>query len=395
MIGLIYLNQVLFTIYVLRVHDGNPSFIARHVPEGWFTLADGSLLESLAQHFPAPELLAPSVLRVNAFLELPFVVLSYLTVCRWFSPWTYQRAMRLVWPMSLSCTATFCLIEWRLYNQYTVQDTVVRIVATLIVPRWVANLSPAGSPSRTDSLPGLLAFVASTVGLGMVVLVVYDTALLYNLGHLDTQIALAAIAIVVVAAARTIVARVPDPPPGRGIHSIARTTSWLLVLAAVPALPLRYGLGFGAPRASVAGAMVLFTAALALGVRGAFASTPGSPARWLGQMTAVAASGLGVAAATAMLVHAQHTETRLLAVCAAGFLTGLLVCAGLDRLTDSTHTNTPTGTADARSDQLTPEGTGQPPDIHASVSDRGSRTPGLDAHNDSICSPAAPESTST
>ncbi len=55
-IGLIYLNQVLFTVYVLREHDRDPSFIARHVPDGWFTLAHGSVLESLARHFPVPEL---------------------------------------------------------------------------------------------------------------------------------------------------------------------------------------------------------------------------------------------------------------------------------------------------------------------------------------------------
>jgi hypothetical protein len=37
--GLLYLNQVLFTVYVLREHGGDPSFIARYLPEGWFILA--------------------------------------------------------------------------------------------------------------------------------------------------------------------------------------------------------------------------------------------------------------------------------------------------------------------------------------------------------------------
>ena len=80
-IGLIYLNQVLVTVYVVREHNGDPSFIAQRVPDGWFSLAHSSVLELLARHFPVPELLAPSVLRVNAFLELPFVLLSYLVVC--------------------------------------------------------------------------------------------------------------------------------------------------------------------------------------------------------------------------------------------------------------------------------------------------------------------------
>lgn len=30
--GLVYVNQVLFTVYVLRVHDGDASFIARYLP---------------------------------------------------------------------------------------------------------------------------------------------------------------------------------------------------------------------------------------------------------------------------------------------------------------------------------------------------------------------------
>jgi hypothetical protein len=329
-IGLVYLNQVLFTVYVLREHGGDPSFIAEHVPDGWFTLAHGSMLDALARHVPAPGLLAPSVLRVNAFLELPFVVLGYLTVCRWSSPWAYERALALVWPMSLSYAATFCLIEWHLYNQYTVQDIAIRIVAAVVVPWWVAGLSPVRSSEATVNVAGLLVFVASAAGLGVLVLVVYDTALLYNLGHLDTQLPLAVVAVVVVAAARTIAPRVPAGPPGRGVQSIARTTGWLLVLLAVPALPIRYGLGFGARYASVAGVAVLLAAAAVLGARDAFARSAGPPARWLLQMTAVAVAGLCAAAATTV-VDTERTETRLLIAGSVGFLTALSVCAGLDR----------------------------------------------------------------
>jgi hypothetical protein len=32
-VALIYLNQVLFTVYVIRVHHGDPSFIGRYLPE--------------------------------------------------------------------------------------------------------------------------------------------------------------------------------------------------------------------------------------------------------------------------------------------------------------------------------------------------------------------------
>jgi len=50
---------------------------------------------TLARHFPAPGLLAPAVLRVQAFLELPLVIFGFLTACRWFG--VFDRARRLVW----------------------------------------------------------------------------------------------------------------------------------------------------------------------------------------------------------------------------------------------------------------------------------------------------------
>ncbi|MGW2937604.1 hypothetical protein ACWDA7_38655 [Streptomyces sp. NPDC001156] len=65
--GLFYTNQVLFTVYVLRVHAGDPSFFSRCLPAGWFDLASANpALRTPAARFPAPELLAPSVLRVRA-----------------------------------------------------------------------------------------------------------------------------------------------------------------------------------------------------------------------------------------------------------------------------------------------------------------------------------------
>ncbi|MGH3658967.1 MAG: hypothetical protein ACRDUA_20115, partial [Micromonosporaceae bacterium] len=345
-IGLIYLNQVLVTVYVVREHNGDPSFIAQRVPDGWFSLAHRSVLELLARHFPVPELLAPSVLRVNAFLELPFVLLSYLVVCGWFSPWTYERAVALVWPMSVSYTATFCMIEWHLYNQYTSQDIAVRIVAAVVVPWWITRLCPARSRRPTESVPGLLVFLASALGLGVMVLVVYDTALLYNLGHVDTQLPFAALAIVVLATARTIAPRVSTHPSGPGMRSIACTTAWLLVLTAVPALPIRYGLGFGAPYVAVAGAVVLFTVAAVRGARATFARTPGRPGRWLVHMTAVAIAGVCAAAAVDMVVHTEYIEARLLIAGSTGVLVALLVCAGLDWRAKDTEVDPPARTSD-------------------------------------------------
>jgi hypothetical protein len=329
-ICLIYLNQVLFTVYVLRVHNGNPAFIARYLPDGWFGIAHGAAIETLARRFPRPGLLAPSVLRVQAFLELPFVILAYLTVCRWFSPLAYRRARRLAFPAAVTYTATFCLIEWSLHNPYTLDDIWIRIVAAVVVPLWVACL-PVDSPEFSHRLPGLLTFAVSTVALGVLVLVVYDTALLYNLGHLAAELPGAAVALVVLVGTRFAVRLVPAGVPGRGIESIARSFGHLLTLFFLPALPIRYGLGFGAAYASALGAFALVAVAMVLGVREAFALIPGRPGVWIGQMVASLAAGLG-GAASAVLVPGGHTEARLLWAAAAFFVCAVSVCALIDRL---------------------------------------------------------------
>jgi hypothetical protein len=328
--GLVYVNQVLFTVYVVRVRHGDTSFIARYLPSGWFALAHGSAIDTLARHFPCPSLLAPSVLRVQAFLELPFVVLAYLTVCRWFSPSVYRAALRLVWPVSVAYTATFCLIEWSLHNPYTVADIVIRILAALVVPLWTARLS-AEAPETSYGLPGLLVFAACTLALGLLVLVVYDTALLYNLGHLGGMLPLAAGAVVILAVAWVAARQVRDRP-GRGIESITRSFGWFLVLFFVPALPVRYGLGFGTWYVSAAAALLIVTLAAWRGVRETFARTPGGAATWIAQQAAALAAGLcGVAAS--LLLPAGHAETRLLQTAGAFFVCAVATCALIDRLT--------------------------------------------------------------
>ncbi|MFF4828114.1 hypothetical protein ACFY20_35065 [Streptomyces sp. NPDC001312] len=84
--GLVYVNQVLFTVYVLRVHAGDPSFVARYLPAGWFDLASANpVLRRLAELFPAPGLLAPSVLRVRRSWNFPSF--SWRSR-RWCAGWT-------------------------------------------------------------------------------------------------------------------------------------------------------------------------------------------------------------------------------------------------------------------------------------------------------------------
>jgi hypothetical protein len=161
--GAIYLNQVLFTVYVRRVHHGDPAFIARYLPAGWFDLAD---LGPLPDLFPAPELLGPTVLRVQAFLELPFVLLAYLTVCRWLGSEVHRRAVRMVWPAALAYTAVFVLVELALPNPYTVDDVIIRVLSAsvtgLVLSRWPGP--PAAG--RVDTPGRMLAFLAAAGAMG-------------------------------------------------------------------------------------------------------------------------------------------------------------------------------------------------------------------------------------
>lgn len=52
---LVYVNQLLFNVYVIRVHGGSASFSGRYLPAGWFDMATGSsVIQAIAHHFPAP-----------------------------------------------------------------------------------------------------------------------------------------------------------------------------------------------------------------------------------------------------------------------------------------------------------------------------------------------------
>ncbi|MFD0531997.1 hypothetical protein ACFQ1I_44340 [Kitasatospora arboriphila] len=189
--ALILLNQLLVTVYLLRVHDGDASFVARLLPPGWFDLADGPTVRALAAHVPAPELLAPSLLRVPALLELPFVLLVFLAVLRRLDPVAYRQAALspLLGLAAASYTAVFCTVEWQLRTPWTEQDIAIRLLSAVLTPPAVAALvrrdaraarTPAGPPGTS----GLLLFAVDLAALGHLVLTVYDTALLYNLGRL-------------------------------------------------------------------------------------------------------------------------------------------------------------------------------------------------------------------
>ncbi|MGW0081427.1 hypothetical protein [Streptomyces sp. NPDC003393] len=278
--GLIYVNQVLFTVYVLRVHGGDPSFVARYLPTGWFELVSESpVSRRLADGFPAPELLAPSVLRVQALLELPFVLLAFAVVVRWFDAELYRAIARsaLLPLASLSYTAVFCLVEWDLRNPYTVDDIVVRAVSAVLTPLFLARLAARDTvDTRTPaSVSGLLVFIGSLGALGVLVLVVYDTALLYNLGRLNDRLPVASAAAGLLAALRGVAHRLRDDRSAAGLamsfvwHALFR---WL-ALFFVPALAVRYGVMFGTPWSAAGAGLVIGAASCLPAGRDAVAGT--------------------------------------------------------------------------------------------------------------------------
>lgn len=311
----IYLNQVLFTVYVRRVHHGDPAFIARYLPSGWFDLG------ALPDLFPAPELLSATVLRVPALLELPFVLLAYLTMCRWMGADAYRRAVRLVWPAAIAYTVVFCIIEIELANPYTLDDVLLRalsaVVTALAVTRWSAAVDGEVTTARQ-----LLAFLASAGAVGYLVLVVYDTALLYNLGHVPAQLPGAAAAMLVLIVARY-AARLPGRPAGPSTSAVIHTLSWFVAVFFVPALAIRYGLIFGAPVVAAAAGLITVAAAMVYGVRPVYSAA-------LVLRLTLAAGTACAAALGAYLATRGYPEARVLCSAGAFLVAATLACMLLD-----------------------------------------------------------------
>ncbi|MEU3461171.1 hypothetical protein ABZ721_14590 [Streptomyces sp. NPDC006733] len=342
--ALLYLNQVLFTVYILDVHGGDPSFVAQYLPTGWFHLADDTpVLRWLAAHFPAPFLLAPSVLRVQAFLELPFVLLAFATALRWLDATLYRRVFRsaLLPLAAVAYTGVFCIVEWDLRNPYTVQDIVVRACSAVITPLLLAALA-ARDPAAPDN-PGplsavrLLVFIGSLGALGVLVLVVYDTALLYNLGRLGARTPLAAGAVATLALLRLAAARRPvGPTAGLAVTFIGHALRRWLVLFFVPALTIRYGVTFGTPALAAGAAVLLAGTAAGWALRDTLSAAREAhawrPALVLPvQLGGAVLAGAAAAYAAAHGTTAAYYEVPLLQAASAFLGTAVAVCVGTDR----------------------------------------------------------------
>jgi hypothetical protein len=249
-VAAIVVNQVLFTVYVLRVHHGDASFIARYLPRGWFVLADDGPMRSLAAAVPDPGLLAVTVLRTRSFLELPFALLAVWTAVRWLDERVLRALLRprALWATAIGYDVAFMLIEAHFATPYRSDDLIIRGVSGLVTPLvagvWAARFT--GRRDRRASGPaGLAAFAVSALALGGFVLVLYDTVLLYNLGRVgaDAPIALGCAAILLVA--RIAVGRIGTETAGPYVSLLLEAVRGWFGWFVICALPIRYLISYG------------------------------------------------------------------------------------------------------------------------------------------------------
>jgi hypothetical protein len=289
--ALIYVNQILFGAFILRAHGGSTAFIGRYIPGEWFAIGtQDPLVAFAARHVGDGQWLSPTLLRVQAFLELPFTIFAYLAVARLLGRGLYATLVQpaILALVSLSFSVTFSLVEVSLPNPYTHDDLVLRAVACVLVPVYIACISrlearraPAEVPAGPSGVLGLLAFLAGAGGLSYVVLALYDAFLLYNLAHLPRYASGIAVSLLVAAAAsfaapridealaRATGARVPSPAIDVCVSALRAFT----LLFFVPSLSLRY---WGAhPTAAACGALVVVLGLGAGAVKALRRSPPG------------------------------------------------------------------------------------------------------------------------
>lgn len=281
--GVLYLNQVLFGAYILRAHGGSTAFISRFIPGPWFAIGTHDPFVRLAAaHVGDGRWLSPTLLRVQAFLELPFTMFAYLAVARLLGRRLYGRLCRL--PVlalaALSFSVTFSLVELALTNPFTRDDLVLRALSCLVTPMYIAWIarreerrSPvtAPPPGPAGAL-GLLAFLAGAGAIAYIVLALYDAFLLYNLAHLPRYASGIASSVVIAAVASFAAPRIDAvlaKATGQKKVSVAMdccvsALRAFTLLFFVPSLAIRY---WGGHPSAVLSGLLVVVLGFVLGVR--------------------------------------------------------------------------------------------------------------------------------
>jgi len=335
--GLVFVNQVLCSAYIVRVHHGDPSFVTQYLGRGWFAIAkDEPVVRFVAAHIGDGRWLAPTVLRVQAFLELPFTIFAYLAVARMLGRRVQRFAAHpvLLVLASASFTIAFSLVELSLQNPWTTDDLILRAISAVVTPVWVivAQRFEGGAPneSRPASVAGLGVFLVGAGAIAYLVLALYDAFLLYNLVHLVHYALGLAIAIPVAVAASYFAPRI-HAPPSPAIDAVASALAAFTIVFFVPSLVLRYWGDHAV--AQVAGCLLIVGAAVAgfvaaLRRAGSAALVPMVAAIGCGVASGAVAGMLGV-----VLLGSEGPPERALAGFALCFLaTTLVTTRGVERL---------------------------------------------------------------
>ena len=247
---LLLVNQIIFNVYVLRAHGGDASFLSRYLGHGWCVLEQGTIVRALASisgnSAKAVGWMSFSVLRVQAFLELPFTLFAYLAVARLLSGHVYRSLTRLPVLMlaSLSFTSAFSLTELALANPWTSDDLFVRGVACAVVPVYVAWTARRHAPPVDDrelGAFGLIVFLGGAGAIAILVLAVYDVFLLYNLGHLREEALALTLPWAVAALAARRAGRLRESlTPSPSLSACRTALGVFALLFFVPSLAIRY-----------------------------------------------------------------------------------------------------------------------------------------------------------
>lgn len=297
---LLYLNQVAFQVYVYEEHGGSTDFIG--VRGSWFfqgMAPDHPPVAWLRAHLEDASWLAPSVLRVQAVLELPFALFAYLSVAGLVD----RAAARQIaaGPLGLlACVAysvVLSAIEVLLWNPYTVDDLWLRgisCVGTAILTRRMA-----GPPVRSDppSLARLLLFGMGLGAMGLLVMGVNLIALLYNLGWISRYGPAMVGAAALYGAVLLSLGRVEGESGSWLLRTLFAFGRRFTLIFAAPALAIRYGMTH--PRSEGVSYAVLglcLVAALGLGAWEQGRDL-GPGARWRWALRLASGIGAGLVAA--------------------------------------------------------------------------------------------------
>lgn len=258
-------NQVLFNAYILAAHGGDPSFIQAYLGRAYFHMDfDFPLVRPIASALGregAAFWLSPSLLRVNAILELPFAVFAYLAITRLFDRAAARFLLRspLGWLGAASFTIILCLIELLLHNPWTSSDLWMRGVSFLLFAPTLVYLGhrERGAPcfpendGQPRSLTALLVAFMGAIAMAGSLLLLYDITLLYNLGHVKELKPLLLGLLVMGTSSVLVGPRLNGPiqrrgdvtPPPASVSAITMVASSFAIAFFVPSLAVRYGLG--------------------------------------------------------------------------------------------------------------------------------------------------------